>query len=232
MTEATIPSRPMIGAWESISSDGGRGTIIADPVHDGLLTDHVYKGTPLLPAAAIVEIFAEAAERTRLPQSPIVMENLEILNGVRFFNESPQTLHVTVTRTESGWDMQLTQEFRNRQGKLLDPARLCGRATLPLTSKTFDDWGNWYPPPSSRWQQVIYGEKSGNWMGPSLRGLQQVCLDRDQGWGEIVAHAGTTWRGALNGEWRFSPGVMDAAQVACVPWLHLDGASGGAATPD
>lgn len=220
MTVTSVSTRPMIGSWEERGA-GGRGTIVVDPTNDSILYDHIYKDTPLLPAAAILESFAEALEFAGAADGPVVLEEIQFLNGVRFFTAAPQTLHVDLTPTATGWDVQLTQEFRNRHGALLDPARLCCKATIRFRAPAFDDWG-WMPPPPGRWQQTVYSERRSNWMGPSLHGLQQVNLERDEGWGEIVAPVETTWRLGSTGEWRFSPGVLDGALVACSMWVQTN----------
>ncbi|MFO0919249.1 MAG: polyketide synthase dehydratase domain-containing protein [Planctomycetaceae bacterium] len=210
--------RPMIGAWEDAGEGHGRGTIVLDPVADGILRDHVYKDTPLMPAASILESFAEALEFAGICDGPIVLEEIQFLNGVRFFTSSPQTLHVHLTHLSDGWELKLTQEFRNRHGALLDPARLCTKAIARLKPSAFDDWG-WLPPPAD-WRQVVYLDKVSNWMGPSLHGLKQVQMTPDEGWAEIIAPDESPWRPATNAEWRFSPGVLDAALVACSMWVQ------------
>ena len=219
MTVASTLTRPMIGSWEETGESQGRGTMVLDPVADGILRDHVYKDTPLMPAASILESFAEAIEFAGLGDGAIVVEDVQCLKGVRFFTPSPQTLHVHLAAASDGWELKLTQEFRNRHGALLDAARLCTKAAARRKPSAFDDWG-WLPPPSADWRPVAYLEKVNNWMGPSLHGLQHVQLTESEGWAEIVAPDESPWRPSSNAAWRFSPGVLDAALVACSMWVQ------------
>lgn len=118
--------------------------------------------------------------------------------------------------------MQLTQEFRNRNGALLDPARLCTSCVLPNKPSPFDDWG-WETPPASGWKTVVYTEGNGvNRLGPTLQGLKLLLLREDCGWSEILAADETPFKPGRKFPWRFSPGVFDAALVACNLWVNAN----------
>ncbi len=211
--------RPLLCDWQAATSGPIVGTVIVDPAADAILSDHVYKGTPLLPAAAILEIFAEVAECMGTVSSSIVLQRVEFSNGIRCFTDSPQTLHVRVSKNDVGYDFQLTQEFRNRAGTLLDAARVCTVCHLPNRTVAFDDWG-WETAPLVGWQTVHYEDGDANRMGLSLRGLQRLQLREECGWGEILALPETPWKPSRPYPWRFSPGVIDAALVACNLWVY------------
>jgi hypothetical protein len=182
-----------------------------------VLAHHVYKGTPLLPAAALLNIFVEGSER--LGRSvPAVLEKFQFINGVRCFTAAPQKLQAVLHRVDGGWECRLTQEFCNRAGQVLDPARLCCTAHAPAEHPAFDDWG-WQSSPATGWRTVHFRAGNSNRMGPSLQGLKRLNLQSDRGWGEIVAAAETPWKSDSTAPWRFSPGVLDAALVACNMWV-------------
>jgi hypothetical protein len=210
--------RPLIREWLAGSDGGGVGRVEIDPTADAILFDHVYKGTPLFPAAAILEIFAETLECAGRTQPPAILEDFQFVNGIRCFTDAPQKLQARLVPTPHGFNCRLTQEFCNRAGKVIDPERLCCSARAPLAPPAFDDWP-WQTPAAAGWRTVHYQAGHSNRLGPSLRGLQRLLIQSDGGWGEILALPEAGWKADTAATWRFSPGVLDAALVACNLWI-------------
>jgi 3-hydroxybutyryl-CoA dehydrogenase len=187
------------------------------PVHDGFLRDHVFKDTPLLPAAAIIEMLAEANDQFAADSPSIWLSDLRFENGVRCFTDDDVVVHLLQRADATGQPVwELRQEFRNRAGKLLDPRRLCatarpGQPWKPATSRP--SAGDW---PESAFRPVHYPAAGPNRLGPAMQGLQRLALSAHAGRGFIIA-TGDSARGPHRppGAFRHSISVIDAALAAC-----------------
>ena len=93
------------------------------PVADPFLREHCYHGIPLLPAAAGIEALAEGAAFCR-GEGHLTLRDVDIHNGLRFTDQRPLWIRVVAVRDAEGVECRLLSEFRNRDGKLVDPERV------------------------------------------------------------------------------------------------------------
>jgi len=190
-----------------------------DPQLDGFWRDHVVKETPLLPAAAVIEMAAEAVSVNRAALA-ICFKNVAFVNGVRSFNAQPQTLFIEF----DGDRFALFQEFHNQAGKLVDPRRLCvsGQIAAPETMPAGP--AAW---PDGAAARVAYADAGPLHFGPTMRGLRTIVLGDREGWGEIVAEPmASLCPDRASREFVHSIPLIDAALVCCNLFTEhaLDGA--------
>src|SRR5689334_18311960 len=70
---------------------------VLDPVEDPFLSGHQYKGAPIVPAAAILELFAEAALASAPGNRVAGFSAVRFHNGLRFFNARLEPVRIITT---------------------------------------------------------------------------------------------------------------------------------------
>lgn len=211
------PCRPALidSVYAGTGAAAGRRVFEAavDPLEDGFLRDHVFKGTPLLPGAAVIELFAETSHALRPSATSLSFVEVEFTNGVRCFSERPQRLFVEVNSAEGRERLQLFQEFRNRNGAVVDARRLCAEA---VSTETASIETCLHHPAHVHSAEVVYGDRGANRLGKTMRALRHVQFGEAHGGGEIVPDAPSHESGLRAGRhWEESIPVIDAAFVCC-----------------
>lgn len=231
--EFTCPTSPavdvpasadaLLDQWEQLDDHQATVTLMLDPQRDGLLRDHVYKDTPLLPAAGMLEWCLEALEHLTSSPRRWQLSDVQFLNGVRCFTPAPQRLRLHLERTpgQARWSCRCTQEFRNRKGELVDPQRLWATAwACPLTASLPDVAWTTFAKMSGNWHELEYSQAGAHRLGPSLQALRRICLGAQSGWGVIERRVTPALRDRPQPQWRLPPDILDAALVACNVWLQ------------
>src|SRR5207245_2962155 len=110
--------RPLIESYESaLTGPGLVATAEFDPASDPFLIDHLMQGKPFLPAAVNVEALAEAAALARPGLAVVRLRDVEILHGLRFYSERPQSARIHVAINEQGAaTCRITSDFSDRKG--------------------------------------------------------------------------------------------------------------------
>ena len=158
-----------------------------DPVGDPFLAEHLLGGKPLLPFVMTIESVAQAA-RSLCGDNVDAIEDVQIHNGVSFPDGQPQAARVHVETQAAGkCRARLTREFRDRAGRLVDPARLCVTANIECGSqpKSLDVEPPGTPPLG--WFPMLYPDDAPIFHGPKFRCLKQVAIQYDGAFGQIVA---------------------------------------------
>ncbi len=184
-----------------------------DPQQDGFFRDHVFKSTPLVPGAAIIEAMAQASRQCGI-DGPIVLRNVAFTNPIRSFNEAPQKLTVEIDRSETPWKCEVYQEFKNRAGKVLDPHRLC--STSQIEPSATPEASRWQPTNHTATVRMVYANGGTYFLGPMMQGLKHLFVGDQGGAGELRAtpmHQVCPHR--ADAPWEFSPPLLDAALVSC-----------------
>jgi hypothetical protein len=186
------------------------------PVNDPFLAQHRMGGHPLLPVVIAIECLAEAAHLVG-GKKVARLEEIAIHNGLSFKDEQPRTLQVAAIAAGSGaYHCRLTSEFRDRDGRLVDPARLhvAAKVTLADSTEAFD-----VPPPGEPplgWFPISYPDDAPIFHGQPLRSLKQVACQYDGAYGQIVAPAIDELGGSRAGRgWIVAASVLDACLFAC-----------------
>ncbi|MBX3450316.1 MAG: polyketide synthase dehydratase domain-containing protein [Planctomycetaceae bacterium] len=206
--------RPLVNSWSREAGGGYQVEFLVDPTRLDCLKDHVFRGTPLLPAAAILELFVESLTCVDAETRPSewMLSNVEFLNGIRCFTDQPQRVFVHLIPDQEAYLLELRQVFCNRQGAVIDPARLCsrGRANRALHQTVSE-----VPKVAATQTGVIrYADTGGNTFGPTMRRLFRLGVAEMAGWGELAAVGAAA--GEMPGEDFCLPvAMLDGALVAC-----------------
>ena len=206
---------------------------VLDPKNDVFLREHCLNDRPLLPMVIGLEAMVEAASLSLdwLPiqfGGPVIRVNqFESERGLRFFQDSPQTLELkTSVSSRRVCNIHLVSDFHARNGALVDPKRRYMRAEIVQCDGS--RLLNWEPVDYSRlqWQEASYPPTgSAFFVGPAYRVLKQTCLRNDRIFGRIqspslIELAGTR-RNVLG--WRTPSAVLDACLFATgvLAWNHV-----------
>jgi acyl transferase domain-containing protein/acyl carrier protein len=191
------------------------------PTSDPFLLDHRYQGVPLLPAVIGIESLAEAAVLLDGDRKSIRLRNVEILNGLRFYTDRQQNVAIRAIQNDIGASCELSGDFYDRHGKLIDSQRLfmradveladgCGVPTLASPREQPTEWHamSYFDEARAKTERWVY-------LGPSLRCLQEIAIQGDCAWGRIVAPPLALPGGRRGEGWIIPPAVLDGCLVAC-----------------
>ncbi|MDR1478273.1 MAG: SDR family NAD(P)-dependent oxidoreductase [Planctomycetaceae bacterium] len=108
-----------------------------NPLTENLISDHRLADKPILPAAFMIEsiveagmIFADKYSGYGIidTKNPVLLRNFDIVEGLRFFSETPLTMRTEVdnfseTRNQNEISCRLLSTFANSKGIVLNPNR-------------------------------------------------------------------------------------------------------------
>ena len=204
-------------------SPGARGDTIfrrrISVASDRYLGEHLLDDVPVLPAAAALELMAEAAATVWPEWIVNEVSELRVLRGVRF--EAPQ-LDVEIVALgsshgdASGFDASLELRVVD-QGPFY-------RATVHLGAQPLDHTpyqSMLHPGPSPLNVQKAYRELL--FHGPSLQTIHRLIgLDRRGALADVQPCDPAVWRpdASFNSGWLFDPGIIDAAAQLALVWAH------------
>jgi hypothetical protein len=210
---------PLVACWEA-SSDGGVARIEFDPIGDPFLAQHRLKQKPFLPGVVGIESLVEAAACALDVRSVRELRSVRIENGMLFSTDSPMAARVEVARNSDGLLCRLLSEQRDRQGRLIDAARLHVEGLVPAAAEPIVADPPGAPPLG--WFPHEYPDQGLLYHGPPLRCLKKCAYQYDGGWGQIVAPplAELAGRRCVDG-WVLPTAVLDACVVACGSFLYL-----------
>ncbi len=226
---ATPAKLPLIDAI--VSEIPGKELItelILDPCQDVFLKQHLFKGKPLLPVVVAMEALVEAAmELTGKYGKVAALQNIDIVNGLRFTTDEPQTVHVRAVAEGDHVRCELLCDFRNRRGIVLQPNRPYLRANVVFTEAS-PEMASSTPPLVSEWHDVWYPEEDVViYHGPVFRHLHQITVDeRSDGWARLVAPSPDDVAGGRGGAgWCLPSALLDGCFFACGAflWFLLEG---------
>jgi acyl transferase domain-containing protein len=213
---------PLIEGLLDRSPGGCAADVLLDPVCDPFLSDHLYRGMPLLPAAAGLEALLEGSALLDAP-GPAVLRDVEIHHGLSFGDRGPKRVRLEVTRSGDRLECRLVGEFRGRNGNLVDPERILvtGRIVREDTPAPPAVSG---APPEKRFP--VHYPKSGPLVhGEALQCLRELALEEAGGAGVIIARRPGAAGGMRQGEWCVPLAELDGCLVACgAHVLHTRGA--------
>jgi NAD(P)-dependent dehydrogenase (short-subunit alcohol dehydrogenase family) len=188
-----------------------------DPTQEVFLTQHRYKGNPLLPVVVGIESLVEAALVLQGQQGPVIsIRNLEILNGLRFLKNDPQTARIRATAGADGVVCELTADFYNSRGKLLQANRPCLKATIGFEEPEALPA---LPIADTEWAEVGYpNDDLVIYHGPAFRYLKQITGKKETGeaWGRLIAAAASEIAGRRSSDgWNVPCAVLDGCFFCC-----------------
>ena len=195
-----------------------------DPKKDPFLSQHLFRGRPLLPIVAIVEMFLQVATDCKLVPSDtkITVEQLKIVNGLKFLDNEPKNVRVQIRNTDAGFEAKLVYSFVDSKGKLIDDRRVIAQAVLSASAeseyrtKVVSDVG-------VVWHGVEYpGSEMIIHHGPAFRCLSEVQYVEGGMVARLKVKANEELGGAREGSWISPMGIIDSSLFACgiLAWIR------------
>jgi len=182
---------------------------------DAYLVDHVFKGSPLLPGAGVIELFCQAVAAAT-GQNVTQLSDVAFVNGLRCFRSLPEHATIHIWEESGCYRCELRHVFCNRSGQVLDQNRLCASATV-FTGRAVPDACAPITPTATAWHGIEYLKGHTVVLGPSMQCLRRMTLGAENGGtGEIIAG----YQGGDSGlrtpsDRHHAIALIDAAFVAC-----------------
>ena len=159
------------------------GDVPLDPMADAFLLEHRLRGKPLLPVVVGLEALAEIAALAG-NGNVTGFRNVQMVDGLLFHSDRAVMAQARATAGDDGTlACELTCDFRNRNGGLIQKNRPYLRATAELTAAA--SLGSQLPPAPTTWTDFSYPEDAPVYHGAVFRGVNGVSLDGAGGWGRI-----------------------------------------------
>ncbi|MCG8583752.1 MAG: polyketide synthase dehydratase domain-containing protein, partial [Pirellulales bacterium] len=215
-TENVRKPWPIIKSVWSVPSGVNEVTIRIDPQKCAFVRDHRFKGSPLLPVSATIEIMRYAVEQMRPNAKAVGIRSLSIENGLRFFTDRPATLSLTLHPIGDAWQAALYHDYYNRAGKLVQAGRWLASAWLTVETE----------PMSARPQPLLDGsvfdvgypaEGPLTEFGPTMQCLKRVVLGDGIGEAEIRCNP---LGDSSETEYDTAVAAFDAALVSCIAYAQ------------
>ncbi len=202
-----------------------------DPSRDPFLTDHKLDGNPLLPFVIASEILMEAAAACCGSNEKVVLQDIEAIQGLRFFSSGARELSVYCDTSGRGaggsgaMQLGLQCDFLSRDGRLVEANRLHFRAKASVAGRHADRV-RLAAADHAQWVRAIYppiGEKF--YVGWPFQRLRKVTLTDDGLIGKIAAPALIELAGTgrdLRG-WQIPCAAMDSClfAVGALAWQRV-----------
>ncbi len=195
---------------------------VFDPVADPFLAGHQYKGAPIVPAAAILELFAQAAVACAPGNRVAGFSGVRFHNGLRFFNARLEPVRIVCTPIgPDRMACELRHDFRSSQGTMMEQDRLYTTGIVELTKDVAESYPISMPEDILAPRPVQYADTARMWFGLGMRCLKSLRFAGNEGWGEIVGDELAGLGGRQGDRWRMSPAVFDAALVGCAVYTSV-----------
>jgi hypothetical protein len=190
-----------------------------DPVDDVFLSQHRYKGRPLLPVVIASESLAQAASLLLPPDRFVAaVRNIEIVNGLKFPTNEPQTARIRAEVVEDGVQCELVADFANRKGQILQKDKPYLRGLVETCDQPPCLEAEFLPEPEE-WHDCWYPEEDDViYHGMPFRCLRQVGFHEASktGFGRLRAPHPSELGGDREGDGWFIPAaLLDACFFAC-----------------
>jgi acyl transferase domain-containing protein len=158
-----------------------------DPTAEPFLVEHRLEDRPLLPVVVGSEMLAETALKCAGQGRVVALNNVEALNGLRFFNDRSQTVRLACS-PEGGnrYRVELTADFLSRDGKLVEPNRGYLRSVVEVSESPAPLSGAMPQLDESDWQAIDYAPRGSKfYLGPPLRACKKIRTGQGVLWGKI-----------------------------------------------
>ena len=219
-TESSSPAGPLLANLVKDAGGGATAQIVFDPKQDPFLIEHRLKSKPFLPAVVGIEALAEVARAVGGVRDVFELRHVRVVNGLAFPSDNTIAATVTATAGGDGLACVLTTEVRDRQGRVIDPAKRLIEAVVAAEAEPIVASPPTSPPLG--WYPYAYSDNVLLFHGPPLRCLKEVGYVYEGGWGKIVAPAAAELAGSRPEQgWLLPMAVLDACEVACGSFLYL-----------
>jgi NAD(P)-dependent dehydrogenase (short-subunit alcohol dehydrogenase family) len=204
---------------------GATADLPLDPLAEAFLVQHRLRNKPLMPVVVGLEGLAEVA-RAAGGGAVVGFDNVQMLDGLMFHTDRSLLAQVrAVAKDDGAFACELTCDFRNRSGGLIQKDRPYLRADVRVGEKPASVAA--VPEVGGAWTEFSYPDDAPVYHGPVFRGVNGICCDRQGGWGRIVSLPLVDLVGPKRvADWAVPSCVLDAALYACGIhlWTHETGA--------
>lgn len=194
-----------------------------NPQSDPFLTQHRFRGQPLVPFAIAVELLVEAAAMLVPDLSVTELRDFEFLSGIKPLANQPMALRVrlTVDGDEGGARQvrgEILSDFVNRRGQILQRDRVHAKGQVILAANASS-----FPPtalqePGKSWLGFPYpkAREAAIEHGPVFRRHRGFRGSADSAYARIVPGPPEEMAGARGSHrWLLPPDVTDACLLSC-----------------
>lgn len=195
-----------------------------DPKTDPFLSQHLFRGRPLLPIVAIAEMFLQVATDCELVPSDakITVGQLKIVNGLKFLDNGPKNVRVQIRKTDAGFEAKLVYSFIDSKGKLMDDCRVIAQAVLSASAES-EGRSRGLTDTGVVWHGVEYpGPEMIIHHGPAFRCLSEVQYVEGGMVARLNVKANEELGGTREGSWISPMGIIDSSLFACgiLAWIR------------
>ncbi|MGH8901538.1 MAG: SDR family NAD(P)-dependent oxidoreductase [Egibacteraceae bacterium] len=214
---------PLLGGTRVITTpEGTEVTRMLDPDRDLYLHDHQLYGHPVLPAAAAMELMAEAAAAARPGHEVAELRDLQVLKGV-ILDDGPRPVTVRTEATRPIGDggttlaVTITDDRTGRVGYRAEvvllpalPAPPESEACSPRTLEPFP------MPLEQAYDELVF-------QGSMLRGIARIDGIDDEGMVATLVPSSprSCLAGPAAGDWIADPVVIDSGFQLAILWARV-----------
>ena len=233
MTNQAAGTMPLVQSlvMQPTQETSAVGRCVFRPDRDAFLTDHRFRGRPLLPAVVSLEAFAETAASLFPGKQVAALHDLELVKGLAFQSDTPLEVMIKAEANGNFVNCQLVAPLTNKNGDVLDAEHVFSKAVVELADRVEVPKFNMPQAPAGEWHKIWYQDKSAlMYHGPAFQQMSSGLFDETQGaWGNIEAFPIADFAaGRISTGWRMHPSTVDACLYLCgvCVWLETKGALG------
>ena len=208
--------RPLMSrATVTVEGNSSVVTLSVNSSEDRFVSEHTFRGVPLLPAVMMLEIIGEAAETLAIPgERTIAFRGMRIHSGIKCPAGVSQRL---VVRSKRSGETVAVQLFKSDSAN-----RPCSECTVLLGTKTLT-METKIPAAHGEFADYPYRPEAEILHGPAYQTLKRLAPYRFQGTAELRSnglHLSQDF--SRDAEWIIDPAIVDGVIVACGTdaWLY------------
>lgn len=211
--------------WGIRGEDAAGGAVrlrrTLDPTVDHFLAEHLLDGVPVMPAAAVLELFAEAAASVWPEWQVCEVRDLTVLRGIRL--DQPVAIDIVLRASSHGaadrFDVSAELKSADNQGPTLY------RATLGLGSQC-PAAELFHRPTSPTGSPVSPHDAYRDWLfhGPGFQLMRQFRgIDAEMAVADVTQAFPNHWLPDVKAEhgWIFDPGMIDTGPQMALIWSRI-----------
>ncbi len=209
--------RPLIERLTTDSPDRFHAEIRLDPTRDPFLIQHLFRQRPLLPIVVGMESMAQAVQTFIGPNRCVTgLRNFETLTGMRFLTDDAASAKVSCVSRDGIFRCELTSDFYNSKGKLIQPDRAHMRAIVE-TADVSPSLRLDAPKIPTESNPVIYRDDAFViYHGPIFRCLNRIQYTPPGTWGTLLPAPVADFAGQRGTDgWLLPCQLLDACLFAC-----------------
>jgi NAD(P)-dependent dehydrogenase (short-subunit alcohol dehydrogenase family) len=194
-----------------------------NPKHHTFLSEHLFRGTPLMPMVGMIEVIFESACKLGLMEidSGCELEDFKIIKGLKFLRGAPQRLKTQFQRSSNGYKVRMVRDYVDSHGRLLEkdqPIAVCS-----FRNREAKIAGEEQCPQQTVWYPVEYPEETNSiYHGKPFRWLSHFSQYEQSVYARLLQPANSDWDRTTSNSWIAPMGAIDGSLFACgiSQWLQ------------